>query len=180
MGRDNVRDFISDGFDEGIDEAYNALTKKTFNRENVMDFYIQNPDNIFFQALGKGRRATQGYKEGTDTAFLKELLKGYDEGGRVDMEDGGRVEYADGPGPAGVQPIDSPKTTFDSEVRQMMDLTGLGLGDSVLEIMKDRASAIPIKDRKKFASGGSVGGGQYGLEVTNKIGAVESLLSGIA
>ena len=93
---------------------------------------------------------------------------------------GGRVEYADGPGPAGVQPIDSPKTTFDSEVRQMMDLTGLGLGDSVLEIMKDRASAIPIKDRKKFASGGSVGGGQFGFEVTNKVGAVESLLSGIA
>jgi len=30
MGRDNVRNFISDGFDEGIDEAYNALTKKNF------------------------------------------------------------------------------------------------------------------------------------------------------
>ena len=93
---------------------------------------------------------------------------------------GGRVEYADGAGPAGVQPIDSPKTTFDSEVRQMMDLTGLGLGDSVLELMKDRAAAIPIKDRKNFASGGSVGGGQFGFEVTNKVGAVESLLSGIA
>jgi hypothetical protein len=114
------------------------------------------------------------------TIALKKGITGTTPNLVTGVKDGGRIGYADGPGPAGVQPIESPKTTFDSEVRQMMDLTGLGLGDSVLEIMKDRASAIPIKDRKKFASGGSVGGDQYGLEVTNKIGAVESLLSGIA
>tara|TARA_B100000287_G_scaffold78129_1_gene70208 strand:+ start:1018 stop:6366 length:5349 start_codon:yes stop_codon:yes gene_type:complete len=100
-------------------------------------------------------------------------------------EEGGRVEYADGPSPEGVQPIESPKTTFDSEVRQMMDLTGLGLGDSVLEIMKDRASANPGR-RKNFKIGGIVGteqqagSGGYSLDNTNKVGAVESLLAGIA
>ena len=181
MGRDNVSNFVSDGFDQGIDDAYNALAKKTFNQENVMDFYIQNPDNIFFQALGKGRRATKGYKEGTDSAFLEELLKGYEEGGRVDMEDGGRVEYGQGTGPAGVQPIANPKTDFDTVVRQMQDTTGLGLGDAVLEVMKDRAMAVPLKDRNNYSGGGSVTkGGQFGLDVTNKVGAVESLLAGIA
>lgn len=97
------------------------------------------------------------------------------------LKDGGRVEYGQGTGPAGVQPIANPKTDFDTVVRQMQDTTGLGLADAVLEVMKDRAMAVPLKDRNNYSSGGSVTkGGQFGLDVTNKVGAVESLLAGIA
>ena len=99
-------------------------------------------------------------------------------------EEGGRVEYADGPGPAGVQPVASPSQAFDIEVKTMMDTTGLDLGDSVLEVMKDRAAAVPPGKRQNFKIGGVVGtkqpgSGGYGLDTNNKIGAVESLLAGI-
>ena len=116
----------------------------------------------------KGQGLEPFFEPKTTKQFLK--LKG-----------GGRVEYGQGTGPAGVQPIAYPKTDFDTVVRQMQDTTGLGLGDAVLEVMKDRAMAVPLKDRNNYSGGGSVTkGGQFGLDVTNKVGAVESLLAGIA
>jgi len=95
------------------------------------------------------------------------------------LEDGGRVEYADGPGPEGVQPIKDPTQEFDIDVKNMMETTGLDIGDSVLEVMKDRAM------RSKYKMGGMVGDVKLGpsmssqLDATNKVGAAESLLAGI-
>ena len=96
----------------------------------------------------------------------------------VAKKDGGRVKLADGSLP----PVQSPKTDFDTQVKQMMDLTGLDLGDSVLEVMKDNAAA---GTRENFKIGGLVGdprdapGTQSMLDYTNKVGAIEGLLAGI-
>ena len=92
---------------------------------------------------------------------------------------GGRVEYENGTGPKGVQPVASPSQSFDQEVKTMMQTSGLDIGDSVLEVMKDRNS------RQGFKLGGMVGDVKLGpsmtseLDSTNKVGAAESLLAGI-
>jgi hypothetical protein len=92
---------------------------------------------------------------------------------------GGRVEYENGTGPKGVQPVASPSQSFDQEVKTMMQNSGLDIGDSVLEVMKDR------KSRKGFKLGGMVGDVKLGpsmtsqLDSTNKVGAAEALLAGI-
>lgn len=85
------------------------------------------------------------------------------------LNEGGRV---------GIQPVESPTQKFDIQVKEMMETTGLDLGDSILEVMKDNAS------REKFNIGGMVGNPKGGFaydseSARNKVGALESLLAGI-
>ena len=94
------------------------------------------------------------------------------------LKDGGRVKLADGSLP----PVQNPTTDFDTQVKNMMNATGLDLGDSVLEVMKDNAAG---GTRENYKIGGIVGdprdapGTASMLDATNKIGGMESLLAGI-
>ena len=208
LSADNV--WLNQGRNPSTDELVNTMRKALINREGSpgeLRTLAKEYDSMLTergikevinkQTYGKNKTFVQILQEISDSAKLgremgptiAKLKEGIDPRTGLSLpksspllkEKGGRVEYGDGTGPAGVQPIDNPKTTFDSEVRQMQDVTGLGLGDAVLEVMKDRAMAIPLKDRNNYSSGGSVTkGGQFGLDVTNKVGAVESLLAGIA
>lgn len=174
---------VTVGHKMGVRDMINGMIKNKILSEDQMKPYLKLlQDMVDSKDFAFVPTSKTGTAQGLQRALKNPL--GYTpvpfSGLSQVLKDGGRVEYAEGAGPEGVQPIESSKIPFSSEVSQMMDLTGLDEGDSVLELMKDRAAAIPIKDRKKFASGGSVGGGQFGFEVTNKVGAVESLLSGIA
>jgi hypothetical protein len=113
------------------------------------------------------------------TIMLKKGISGSTPELVTGVKDGGRIGYQDGPGPAGVQPVASPSQDFDKEVKTMMELTGLDLGNSVLEVMKDK------KSRKGFKIGGIVGdprdapGTASKLDSLNKVGAAEALLAGM-
>ena len=169
----------SDSLELGAVKAYNKIMsmKGGFNQENIMDLYIQNPDNLFFQTLGFGRfrgaditrsKFLAGGEKGKK--FLQDILpRTYEDGGRVDMDKGGSV---------GIQPVASPTQKFDIQVKQMMETTGLDFSDSIIELMKDNAK------REKLNIGGMVGNSQKGFALDdeslgNKVGALESLLAGI-
>ena len=208
VSADNV--WLNQGRNPSTDELVNTMRKALINREGSpgeLRTLAKEYDSMLTergikevinkQTYGKNKTFVQILQEISDSAKLgremgptiTKLKAGIDPRTGLTLpkrspllkEKGGRVEYGDGTGPAGVQPIANPKTDFDTVVRQMQDTTGLGLADAILEVMKDRAMAVPLKNRNNYSSGGSVTkGGQFGLDVTNKVGAVESLLAGIA
>lgn len=100
-------------------------------------------------------------REDIDFEVGSTMAQGFNEGGSV-----------------GIEPVANPTQKFDADVKQMMEITGLDFGDSILEVMKDNAK------RQNFNIGGIAGNNYGGFaydedSARNKVGAIESLLAGI-
>ena len=167
----------SDTLDDYIEQSMNKFVN---NPQTGKQYYLKqqsdrlgelDPAELLYNTTNNWEAVRQDIKQKVMTRLRESLPD-------LGLKDGGRVKLADGSLP----PVQNPKTDFDTQVKQMMDLTGLDLGDSVLEVMKDNAAA---GTRENFKIGGIVGdprdapGTQSMLDYTNKVGAIEGLLAGI-
>tara|TARA_B100001564_G_scaffold139241_2_gene116867 strand:+ start:5174 stop:10627 length:5454 start_codon:yes stop_codon:yes gene_type:complete len=140
-----------------------------------------DPAELLYNTTNNWEAVRQDIKQKVTNRFMDSLISddapGITRPG-FGLKDGGRVKLADGSLP----PVQNPTTDFDTQVKNMMNATGLDLGDSVLEVMKDNAAG---GTRENYKIGGIVGdprdapGTASMLDATNKIGGMESLLAGI-
>ena len=173
--RDTLDDYIEQSMNKFINNPQTG--KQYYLKQQRERLGVLDPAELLYNVTNNWDAVRQDIKQKVMNRLRKSLPDlGLKDGGRVKLADGSRVT-SDGVN-SRIQPVVNPTQKFDAQVKQMMETSGLDLGDSILEVMKDNAS------REKFNIGGMVGNPKGGFaydseSARNKVGALESLLAGI-